>query len=67
MNLIIYPMLGTTSQRAMVRAASRFGRPYAYRPRGTLLNRLSKETGLSVEEVNSQIQRERRYLLKIYK
>lgn len=60
-------MLGTTSQRAMVRAKSRFGRRYTYRPRGTLLERIAKETGLSVKEVQIQINRERQYLLKTYK
>lgn len=51
----------------MVRAKSRFGRRYTYRPRGTLLERIAKETGLSVKEVQIQINRERQYLLKTYK
>lgn len=60
-------MLGTTSKRAMVRAKFRFGRLYTYRPRGTLLDRLSKETGMSKVEVQAQIDRERQYFLKAYK
>lgn len=51
----------------MVRAKTKFGRLYIYRPRGTLLNRLSKETGLTLEQVRSQIDRERQYFLKAYK
>jgi hypothetical protein len=63
MDLIIYPLLGTTSRRAMLKAKSRFGRTYAYRPRGNLLNRLSQQTGMPVEQVLSQIGRERQYFL----
>lgn len=51
----------------MVRATSKFGRSYSYRPRGTLLERIAKETGLSVKEVKAQIDRERQYFLKTYK
>jgi hypothetical protein len=63
MDLVIYPLLGTTSRRAMVREKSRFGRPYVYRPRGNLLDRLSAETGMSKEAVLRQIARERQQLI----
>jgi hypothetical protein len=63
MDIVIYPLLGTTSRRAMLKEKSRFGRPYTYRPRGNLLVRLSKETGMPVEEVLSQIGRERQHFL----
>jgi hypothetical protein len=63
MNLVIYPLLGTTSRRAMVREKSRFGRPYVYRPRGNLLDRLSAETGMSKNAVLRQIARERKQLI----
>jgi len=63
MDLVIYPLLGTTSRRAMVREKSRFGRPYIYRPRGNLLDRLSAETGMSKEAVLRQIARERQQLI----
>ncbi len=63
MDIVIYPLLGTTSRRAMVREKSRFGRPYVYRPRGNLLDRLSAETGMSKEAVLRQIARERQHLI----
>jgi len=63
MDLVIYPLLGTTSRRAMIREKSRFGRPYVYRPRGNLLDRLSAETGMSKEAVSQQIARERQQLI----
>jgi len=63
MEFIIYPMLGTTSRRAMVREKARFGRPYVYRPRGNLLDRLSAETGMSRDSVFRQIARERQQLI----
>jgi hypothetical protein len=50
MDIVIYPLLGTTSRRAMLKEKSRFGRSYTYRPRGNLLIRLSKETGMPVEK-----------------
>jgi hypothetical protein len=63
MDIIIYPLLGTTSRRAMVREKSRFGRLYVYRPRGNLLDRLSTETGMSKNAVLRQIARERQQLI----
>jgi hypothetical protein len=63
MDIVIYPLLGTTSRRAMVREKSRFGRPYVYRPRGNLLDRLSTETGMSKNAVLRQIARERQQLI----
>ena len=63
MNIVIYPLLGTTSRKAMVREKSRFGRPYVYRPRGNLLDRLSAETGMSKDVVLRQIARERQQLI----
>jgi hypothetical protein len=63
MNIIIYPLLGTTSRRAMVREKSRFGQPYVYRPRGNLLDRLSAETGMTKNAVLRQIARERQQLM----
>jgi hypothetical protein len=63
MNIVIYPLLGTTSRRAMLRKKSRFGRNFNYRPRGNLLARLSQATGMPVEKVLSQIAREQQYFL----
>ncbi|WP_293303247.1 MULTISPECIES: hypothetical protein [unclassified Microcoleus] len=64
MNIILYPLLGTPSKRALLKETGKWGRPYKYRPRGNLLVRLSKETGMSVEDVKKQLSRERRYFLK---
>ena len=47
----------------MIREKSSFDRLYTYRPRGNLLARLSKETGMPVEEVLRQIARERQHFL----
>lgn len=63
MDIIIYPLLGTTSRKAMVREKSRFGLPYIYRPRGDLLDRLSAETGMPKDSVLRQIARERQQLI----
>ncbi|MCC3464155.1 MAG: hypothetical protein JGK33_31970 [Microcoleus sp. PH2017_11_PCY_U_A] len=63
MNLIIYPKLSTRSRRALTRHAGRFGKKYTYRPKGHLLDRLSKETGLTVSQVQSQLEKERQYFL----
>jgi hypothetical protein len=63
MDIIIYPLLGTCSRRAMVREKCRFGRPYVYRPRGNLLDRLSAETGMTKNAVLRQIARDRQHLI----
>ncbi len=60
----LYPKLCTCSKRAMNRSTKRYGKPYYYRPRGTLLQRLSEETGLSVEQCYVQLQKERDFLLR---
>lgn len=61
---IAYARMGTTSRRALVRTKKRLGQPYEYRPRITLLNRLSDELGMSVEQVADQIQRERQWFIE---
>jgi len=64
MNLICYPLLGTRSKRALTREKSSYGADYHYRPRGNLLQRLSRETGLSPEDCYQQLLKERAYLLR---
>jgi len=64
MELKVYSRLSTRSRRAIVKTKGRFGRSYQYSPRGTLLERLSLELGMSREQVYSQIMQEREYLLK---
>lgn len=63
MNLILYPKLSTRSRRAIRKTKTSFGRTYFYKPRGHLLERLSKETGLDVEAVYNQLMKERAYLV----
>lgn len=67
MNLIFYPQLGTRSKRALIRRTRQTHkgpRPHTYRPKGTLLNRLSRETGMTTDQVYAQLQKERAYLIK---
>ena len=63
---IAYARMSTRSRRAMLRKKTRHGRPYEYKPRITLLTRLSAELGMSIEEVLDQIVREREFLLSRY-
>lgn len=63
MVLIAYARMCTRSRRAMNRGETRRGKPYYYRPRISLINRLSRELGMSREQVLDQIQREREFLL----
>ncbi|MEG5048660.1 hypothetical protein [Microcoleus sp. B4-C1] len=63
MNLTLYPKLSTRSKKALTRKNGRWGKPYKYTPRGNLLKRLAIETGLTVEQVWLQLQKEREYLI----
>lgn len=63
MDLTLYPRLNTRSKKALTRKNGRWGKPYLYRPRGHLLERLAKETGMSVSQVRSQLEKEREYLI----
>ena len=63
MDLRAYYLLSTRSRRAIVKTKGRFGNPYHYSPRGTLLARLSRELGLSREAVYSLLMKEREILL----
>lgn len=65
MELFLYYRLGTCSRRSMLKTKKRYGRPKPYKPRGNLLQRLSKETGLSIDQVHEQLLRERAILLKL--
>lgn len=64
MNLILFPLLSTRSQRAILREKKRYGHPYKYNPRGDLLERLSEQTGMTKEECYSQLVKERKFLLR---
>jgi len=65
MEVKLYYLLSTRSKRAMVRERKKWGHPYQYRPRGTLLERLSQETGMSIDQVYTQLMRERAYMIRI--
>jgi len=62
MNVYLYDELSTCSRRAFERFWGRYGRPYYYKPRGTLLARLSKQFNKSKEEIYNQLMNERMYL-----
>ena len=64
MDLRAYYLLSTRSRRAIAKTKCRFGNPYQYTPRGTLLARLSRELGLSREAVYSLLMKEREHILK---
>lgn len=64
MELRAYYLLSTRSRRAIVKTKSNFGKTYNYSPRGTLLERLSRELGMSKEKVYSLLMKEREILLK---
>ena len=63
MNLTLYLRLSTRSKKALTRLAGRWGRPYIYKPRGRLLERLARETGLTINQVRLQLEKEREYLI----
>jgi len=63
MNLILYSKLSTRSKKALTRKSSYWGKRYVYRPRGRLLERLARETGMTINQVLSQLEEEREYLI----
>jgi len=65
MEVKLYYLLSTRSKRAMVRQRKKWGHAYHYIPRGTLLERLSQETGMSIDQVYTQLMRERAYMIRI--
>ena len=65
MEIILYSRLSTRSKRALLKTKKSFGKTYYYSPRGNLLQRLSQETGMSPEQVASQLVKERDYLLSL--
>lgn len=60
----LYSCLGTTSRRALIKTKKRNGSPYYYNPRGDLLERLSRELGVGIEDVYLRLQDLRSVLLK---
>jgi hypothetical protein len=63
MDLALYPKLSTRSKKALTRKNGYWGKPYIYRPRGRLLERLGRETGMTINQVRSQLEKEREYLI----
>lgn len=64
MELICYPLMSTCSRRALKRKNAKFGHRYHYNPRGNLLERLSRELGMTTDAIHAQLMRERAYLIK---
>jgi hypothetical protein len=64
MDLVLFPKLSTRSRRALKRIRGKFGRHYEYNPRPRLIQRLTRETGWTKEQVWEQLFREREYLIK---
>lgn len=69
MQLIIYPLLSTYSRSAILRTKEKYGahggQPYKYEIRGQTLQRLAKETAMTLTEVREQVIKEREYLKKL--
>jgi hypothetical protein len=69
MDLILFPLLGTRSRRAIQRRFHRPSQrhratdPYHYSPRMVLLESLANQTGMTLQEIVEQLNREREYLL----
>ncbi|WNZ24846.1 hypothetical protein HJG54_19665 [Leptolyngbya sp. NK1-12] len=62
-DMSLWPQLGTRTRRAIIRTKTRFGRPYDYRPRGSLLERLARDNNLTIDEVYERLMAIRTYLL----
>lgn len=54
----IYKYLQTCSRRAFRRKKNRLGKPYDYRPRANLIDRISRQTGLPHYEVWGRLMQE---------
>lgn len=63
-DLRLWPLLQTKSRQALLRKKKKFGHPYTYNPRGDLIVRLARETGMTYAEVFNQLQKEREELLR---
>jgi hypothetical protein len=64
MQLICYPLMSTCSKRAITRIKKKWGHPVTYTPRATLVERLSRELGMTYDQVIDQLFKERDFLLK---
>lgn len=67
MELILYPLLCKCSKRAIKRKAKRFGHPYRYIPKRSLIDRLSSQLGMSESQIREQLAEERKFLLEYAK
>lgn len=63
---LCYPLLQTSSRRAIQRFKKKWGWAYIYKPRADLITRLSEQLGMSRGEVRVQLQRERNHLLQVH-
>ncbi|AFY39886.1 hypothetical protein Lepto7376_3724 [[Leptolyngbya] sp. PCC 7376] len=63
--IFLWQKLSTCSRRAMLKTKKKYGQPYIYNPRPRLLLRLSRETGMSMDEIYNQLLRERAIMHKL--
>lgn len=48
----------------MTKTRTRYGKRYRYEPKGTLLVRISQQTGMSISAVREQVIKERIFLIQ---
>lgn len=63
MELICYPLLGTSTRKRLQRTRGGWGKMYHYTPQHRMLVRLSKQLNLSVEAIRIQLHEERKFLI----
>lgn len=61
----LWSQLCTCSRRAIRRRTKRFGQPYHYRPRGTLLARLAQENDITLEQAYRELMELRASLVEL--
>jgi hypothetical protein len=65
LELLLFHKLSRKSKKAIQKTKKYWGHPYNYNPRGNLLTRLSRETGMTIDEVYNQLMKERAHLLTL--
>lgn len=65
MEIKLFPLLSTRSQRSMLKNRSKLRNKKTYNPHYNLIRRLADETGMSEMETRQQLLRERQFMLKI--
>jgi hypothetical protein len=60
-----YRLLSTRSRRAIKRKYDNDGRPYEYRPRARLLVRIADQLGITTEQAQDELFKDRDFLLNL--